>query len=158
MSIKHAKVSGKPDGADATLVRPSDWNASHVLSDEYVLTDATAKTYLANTWYTIGADFPNSNWGAYFATVYVQYDDALHHQKVGSCVISLVYWKADGAQVATTFAMEQHTGADLTGSLRPLTGENSNRHLQVSFSADVVVTSPGFVKILLKRFGGPVNP
>jgi hypothetical protein len=30
MAITHAKVSGKPDGADATLVRPSDWNADHI--------------------------------------------------------------------------------------------------------------------------------
>jgi hypothetical protein len=30
MPITHAKVSGKSDGGDATLVRPSDWNADHV--------------------------------------------------------------------------------------------------------------------------------
>jgi hypothetical protein len=31
MSLTHAKVSAKSDGGDATLVRPSDWNADHVL-------------------------------------------------------------------------------------------------------------------------------
>ena len=30
MSIKHAFKSAKADGADATLVRPSNWNAEHV--------------------------------------------------------------------------------------------------------------------------------
>ena len=29
MAIKHAFTSAKEDGADATLVRPSDWNAEH---------------------------------------------------------------------------------------------------------------------------------
>jgi hypothetical protein len=29
MPITHTFVSGKSDGGDATLVRPSDWNASH---------------------------------------------------------------------------------------------------------------------------------
>ncbi len=29
MSIKHAFTSAKGDGADATLVRPIDWNAAH---------------------------------------------------------------------------------------------------------------------------------
>ncbi len=29
MPISHTKVSAVVDGADATLVRPSDWNASH---------------------------------------------------------------------------------------------------------------------------------
>jgi hypothetical protein len=30
MTITHSKVSAKADGADTTLVRPSDWNAAHV--------------------------------------------------------------------------------------------------------------------------------
>jgi hypothetical protein len=30
MSIRHAKVSAIEDGANADLVRPSDWNADHV--------------------------------------------------------------------------------------------------------------------------------
>lgn len=33
MSIKHAFVSPKGDGADATLVRPSNWNADHVVQN-----------------------------------------------------------------------------------------------------------------------------
>ena len=31
MAITHTKVSGKADGGDATLVQPSDWNASHTI-------------------------------------------------------------------------------------------------------------------------------
>ena len=31
MSIKHAFVSAKADGGDATQVRPSNWNEAHVL-------------------------------------------------------------------------------------------------------------------------------
>lgn len=33
MPITHAFVSGKSDGGDTTLVRPSNWNADHDLSD-----------------------------------------------------------------------------------------------------------------------------
>lgn len=32
MSLNHAFVSPKPDGADVTLLRPSNWNADHVFS------------------------------------------------------------------------------------------------------------------------------
>jgi hypothetical protein len=32
VSLTHSKVSSIPDGADTSLVRPSDWNAEHVLS------------------------------------------------------------------------------------------------------------------------------
>lgn len=31
MPIRHAKISPKPNGADTTLVQPSDWNAGHLL-------------------------------------------------------------------------------------------------------------------------------
>ena len=34
-NIKHAFVSGKSDGGDATLVRPSNWNAEHIV-EQYV--------------------------------------------------------------------------------------------------------------------------
>lgn len=30
MAVTHLKVSSVPDGSDASLVQPSDWNASHV--------------------------------------------------------------------------------------------------------------------------------
>lgn len=33
-SVKHSFVSGKADGVDATLVRPSNWNEAHVLRTE----------------------------------------------------------------------------------------------------------------------------
>lgn len=32
-NIKHQFVSGKADGGDATLIRPSNWNAEHVIED-----------------------------------------------------------------------------------------------------------------------------
>jgi len=33
MPIKHSFVSGKADQGDTTLIRPSDWNADHVVSN-----------------------------------------------------------------------------------------------------------------------------
>lgn len=37
MALKHAKTSAKSDGADATLVQPSDWNADHAVDAEGIL-------------------------------------------------------------------------------------------------------------------------
>lgn len=34
MAIKHALVSAKTDGGDATLVQPSNWNANHTIDSE----------------------------------------------------------------------------------------------------------------------------
>jgi hypothetical protein len=42
MAVIHAKVSGKADGGDATLVQPTDWNASHSIGD---IIPAAANTY-----------------------------------------------------------------------------------------------------------------
>lgn len=36
-TITHSKVSAKSDGADNTLIQPSDWNADHVLADGFAL-------------------------------------------------------------------------------------------------------------------------
>lgn len=46
MQVKHTFVSAKADGADASLVRPSDWNADHTLemSTAKVLGRVTAGT------------------------------------------------------------------------------------------------------------------
>lgn len=32
LTVTHSKVSAIPDGADTSVVRPSDWNASHALT------------------------------------------------------------------------------------------------------------------------------
>lgn len=35
MGITHPFVSGKPDGDDTSLVRPTDWNAEHTIADAW---------------------------------------------------------------------------------------------------------------------------
>lgn len=45
--LKHAFVSAKTDGADTSLVRPSDWNAEHVIGTCRILSGAgTPETYV----------------------------------------------------------------------------------------------------------------
>ena len=53
MGITHPFVSGKSDGADATLVRPSDWNAAHVLAGEGARVYHNADQSVPNTTNTI---------------------------------------------------------------------------------------------------------
>ena len=51
MSIKHAFVSAKADGADTTLVRPSNWNAAHSVPNETCLVNRNAVQSIPNdTW------------------------------------------------------------------------------------------------------------
>lgn len=44
MAIKHSKVSEIADGADATLVRPIDWNAAHSLDTGEIIPIIVRKT------------------------------------------------------------------------------------------------------------------
>jgi hypothetical protein len=50
MPITHAKVSSKSDGADTSVVRPSDWNANHVgvATARYIRTSADYTTASAS--------------------------------------------------------------------------------------------------------------
>ena len=49
MSVAHAKVSAIADGADTNVVRPSDWNADHVL-------DIEANAQTGTTYELVAAD------------------------------------------------------------------------------------------------------
>ena len=70
MAIKHIKTSAKADGADNTLVQPSDWNAAHVSqfrvvtagetlveSDAIVCVLASAQSFALPVSASIGAQF-----------------------------------------------------------------------------------------------------
>ena len=48
MSVSHSKVSLLTDGADSNVVRPSDWNADHVLDVEVNAQTGTSYTLQAS--------------------------------------------------------------------------------------------------------------
>lgn len=48
MSVSHAKVSAIADGADTNVVRPSDWNADHVLDIDVNAQTGTSYTLQAS--------------------------------------------------------------------------------------------------------------
>lgn len=50
MTITHAKVSAVADGSDTSKVRPSDWNAAHVVSLPYgAFSDSTTQAAASTT-------------------------------------------------------------------------------------------------------------
>jgi len=54
-NIKHTFVSGKTDGGDATLVRPSNWNAEHVVDQYLDIPDVVTPAAPASGWLRIFA-------------------------------------------------------------------------------------------------------
>jgi len=60
MAIKHAFTSAKSDPGDATLIKPSDWNAGHTIDAATITlsqlaTDATGMEFLGSTVLSAGA-------------------------------------------------------------------------------------------------------
>ena len=55
MALKHAFVSGKSDGSDATLVQPSNWNAAHVVDTAIDLPDVATPSAPSAGWLTLFA-------------------------------------------------------------------------------------------------------
>ena len=53
MSIKHAFESAKADGADATLVRPSNWNAEHTITTSKIKAQPNATQSIPTTTHTV---------------------------------------------------------------------------------------------------------
>jgi len=56
MPIKHAFTSAKEDGADATLVRPIDWNAEHVESQLFLDKFREFIPWVSVDGFTVGGD------------------------------------------------------------------------------------------------------
>lgn len=52
MAVTHAKVSAKADGGDATLVLPSDWNASHTAPELTATAEVTVAGATTVDWTT----------------------------------------------------------------------------------------------------------
>lgn len=51
MPVKHSFTSAKADGADATLVRPSNWNADHTITEITATQDAQTNLTLTDWFY-----------------------------------------------------------------------------------------------------------
>jgi hypothetical protein len=57
MAIKHSKTSTVPDGGDSSLVRPSDWNASHLIeAGTIVNADISNSAAIAETKLALASD------------------------------------------------------------------------------------------------------
>jgi len=61
MAITHAKVKSTPDGTDETVVRPSDWNAEHVISITSATVDFGTTPVYNKSFTVVDADCTTSN-------------------------------------------------------------------------------------------------
>jgi hypothetical protein len=73
MPIKHSFVSAKSDGADTSLVRPSDWNAEHVVEGTLTMDSTTAPSAVS----TKGQLYVKTDGGV--TKLYFKGDDGTEH-------------------------------------------------------------------------------
>lgn len=103
--ITHSKVSGKSDGADASLVQPSDWNEDHVVAEVEGWRDLVSDVNVRGSvsvpaWSQMGS---SPFWGFLF-----QLNDEAwavfhidHDYKPGSPIYLHTHWTSDGSDVNT---------------------------------------------------------
>ena len=78
MPIKHAFTSAKSDGGDATIVRPSDWNAEHTFWEQVIDESGSSLsnwTSISGTWSTTGSIIQQTNTAA--AHSKLRYNDTI---------------------------------------------------------------------------------
>jgi hypothetical protein len=68
ITVKHSKVSTIPDEADTSLVRPSDWNADHVLVGTIPIVNGGTGQTTANLAFNALAPSQTGNTGKYLTT------------------------------------------------------------------------------------------
>jgi hypothetical protein len=68
ITVKHLKVSTIPDEADTSLVRPSDWNADHVLTGTIPIINGGTGQTTANLAFNALAPSQTGNTGKYLTT------------------------------------------------------------------------------------------
>jgi hypothetical protein len=120
-------------------------------SPNHTLTDSTARTYAANTWYTLPGTLSRpSLGGSYFLQIFIQYDEFGWHGYAGAGVIGIVQWKFGYTSPTITIPLDRHAEDSINVSIRPEIG-NGTAALSVNFSSSVTVTAGGFVQIKAKR-------
>jgi hypothetical protein len=124
---------------------------STMFDPNYTLTDSTARTYAANTWYTLPGTLlrPPSS-GSYFLQITIQYTENQWHSYAGACVLGIVQWKFGGTLPTITIPLDRHAEDSINVSIRPEIG-NGTATISVNFSSAITVTSGGFVQIKAKR-------
>jgi hypothetical protein len=121
-------------------------------SADYTLTDSTARTYNANTWYTLPGTLarPVAGAGSYYLQLFVQYDAYSWHAMAAAGVLGIVQWKYSGTTPTITVPMDAHAQDSINVSIRSEVG-NGTSQISVNFSSAVTVSTGGFVQILAKR-------
>jgi hypothetical protein len=107
MGITHQFVSPKADQSDATLVRPSNWNADHVIPAGYVLPTSTEESNW-NTAYGWGNWA--SNFGIISGSICQGNDSRLSDSRVASDVYA---WAKAATKPSYTYS---EVGADPSGA------------------------------------------
>jgi hypothetical protein len=120
-------------------------------SPNHTLTDSTARTYSANTWYTLPGTLlrPPSS-GSYFLQITIQYNENQWHSYAGACVLGIVQWKFGGTLPTITIPLDRHAEDSINVSIRPEIG-NGTATISVNFSSTISVAAGGFVQIKAKR-------
>jgi len=164
ITVKHLKVSAIPDEADTSLVRPSDWNADHVLTGTISIVNGGTGQTTANLAFNALAPSQTGNTGKYLTTDGT--DTSWSVNPLGTVTSITAGTGLTGGTITTsgTIAID-NTVATLTGTqtltnktlTTPIIGQinDANGNAELKFSA--IASAVNQVTIENSATGNPVH-
>ena len=164
ITVKHSKVSTIPDEADTSLVRPSDWNADHVLTGTIPIVNGGTGQTTANLAFNALAPSQTGNTGKYLTTDGT--DTSWSVNPLGTVTSITAGTGLTGGTITTsgTIAIDS-TVATLTGTqtltnktlTTPIIGQinDANGNAELKFSA--IASAVNQVTIENSATGNPVH-
>jgi hypothetical protein len=164
ITVKHLKVSAIPDEADTSLVRPSDWNADHVLTGTIPIVNGGTGQTTANLAFNALAPSQTGNSGKYLTTDGT--DTSWATNPLGTVTSITAGTGLTGGTITTsgTIAIDS-TVATLTGTqtltnktlTTPIIGQinDANGNAELKFSA--IASAVNQVTIENSATGNPVH-
>jgi hypothetical protein len=164
ITVKHLKVSAIPDEADTSLVRPSDWNADHVLTGTIPIVNGGTGQTTANLAFNALAPSQTGNTGKYLTTDGT--DTSWATNPLGTVTSITAGTGLTGGTITTsgTIAIDS-TVATLTGTqtltnktlTTPIIGQinDANGNAELKFSA--IASAVNQITIENSATGNPVH-
>ena len=152
MSIKHAFKSGKADGADATLVRPSDWNAEHITNLSKITWKDVSANVLSDTDRTTALDWTDldltsaTSANAKFALLFLRF----HPSVSGTAGDSILRIRKNGTDPVyyNQLRISYHEGAWAFRQLFVIQGLDSGQIMEYKIDPATDATVTAYIDVL----------
>lgn len=143
MTVTHSFTSTKSDGGDTTVVRPSDWNADHVIANYSVRCTEASQTIDSATWTEMlfsTEDWDDGDWHS-TSTNTGRFTPPTGITKVSISVVSRI----SGSTAGQYYVRVLKDGSQYGGSLSVAGTTAGGNGVQVHYTDEINATSSNYI-------------